>query len=224
MKWVTRDHVHMDRVAASWLIRRFIDRGEAEFSLFPSGRIPLPQGEIPFGVPGVELGIHDEAGSTFRKILTKHKLDDPALGMLADIIELHRSCSANSIMVTPMWQRWSTGGDRPRRDIAGHDVRCGRRHRRHPEEHSALRCALRILSGKAAGEAQAGNSNGSTSATLGSDPARASRLTVRRDAAGVKVIGSAAMNRLGHRPAAQCLRLDRQYLRHAMAWQRRGGL
>jgi hypothetical protein len=87
MKWVTRDHVHMDRVAASWLIRRFIDR-EAEFSFVPFGsEHPLPQGEIPFGVPGVELGIHDEAGSTFRKILTKHKLDDPALDMLADIIE-----------------------------------------------------------------------------------------------------------------------------------------
>jgi hypothetical protein len=86
MKWVTRDHVHMDRVAASWLIRRFIDR-EAEFSFVPFGSEHLPQGEIPFGVPGVELGIHDEAGSTFRKILTKHKLDDPALDMLADIIE-----------------------------------------------------------------------------------------------------------------------------------------
>ena len=87
MKWVTRDHVHMDRVATPWLIWRFIDR-EAEFSFVPFGsEHPLPQGKIPFGVPGVELGIHDEAGSTFRKILKKHKPKDPALDMLADIIE-----------------------------------------------------------------------------------------------------------------------------------------
>lgn len=87
MKWVTRDHVHMDRVAAPWLIRRFIDP-EAEFSFVPfAAERPLPEGEIPFGVPGVELGVHDDAGSTFRKILKKYKIDDPALDILADIIE-----------------------------------------------------------------------------------------------------------------------------------------
>ena len=87
MKWVTRDHVHMDRVAAAWLIRRFIDC-EAQFSFVPFGsEHPLPEGEITFGVPRAELGIHDEAGATFRKILKKHMLDDPALEMLADIIE-----------------------------------------------------------------------------------------------------------------------------------------
>jgi len=30
MKWVTRSHVHVDRVACPWLITRFID-SEAEF-------------------------------------------------------------------------------------------------------------------------------------------------------------------------------------------------
>ena len=30
MKWVTREHVHVDRVACPWLIKRFIDP-EAEF-------------------------------------------------------------------------------------------------------------------------------------------------------------------------------------------------
>ncbi|MEE4601537.1 MAG: chromate resistance protein ChrB domain-containing protein [Desulfobacteraceae bacterium] len=30
MKWITRSHVHVDRVACPWLITRFID-SDAEF-------------------------------------------------------------------------------------------------------------------------------------------------------------------------------------------------
>jgi hypothetical protein len=36
MKWVTRSHVHVDRVACPWLIKRFVD-SEAEFVLAGSG-------------------------------------------------------------------------------------------------------------------------------------------------------------------------------------------
>jgi hypothetical protein len=87
MKWVTKDHVHMDRVASPWLIRRFIDEA-AEFSFVPFGNEGTPPADaIPFGIPGVELGIHDENGSTFRKLMRKHGLADPALEMLAGIIE-----------------------------------------------------------------------------------------------------------------------------------------
>jgi len=87
MKWVTRDHVHMDRVASPWLIRRFIDP-EAEFAFVPFGKeARLPEGAIPFALPGVELGPHDAAGSTFRKILKKYRIEDQALEMLAEIIE-----------------------------------------------------------------------------------------------------------------------------------------
>jgi len=32
MKWITRSHVHVDRVACPWLITRFID-SDAEFLL-----------------------------------------------------------------------------------------------------------------------------------------------------------------------------------------------
>ena len=28
MKWVTRSHVHVDRVACPWLIKRFVDSEE----------------------------------------------------------------------------------------------------------------------------------------------------------------------------------------------------
>jgi hypothetical protein len=95
MKWITRDHVHMDRVASPWLIRRFID-GEAEFLFVPLAKalgasldpsIELPADAIPFALPGAEIGPHDAAGSTFRKLMNKYGLKDPALEMMARIVE-----------------------------------------------------------------------------------------------------------------------------------------
>lgn len=86
MKWVTRDHVHMDRVACPWLIRRFVDP-QAEFLFVPFGTATVPPaGAIPFALPGAELGPHDASGSTFRKILWKYAIKDRALERLADII------------------------------------------------------------------------------------------------------------------------------------------
>ena len=35
MQWVTRSHVHVDRVACPWLITRFIDN-QAEFLFVPA--------------------------------------------------------------------------------------------------------------------------------------------------------------------------------------------
>jgi hypothetical protein len=35
MKWITRSHVHVDRVACPWLITRFID-SQAEFIFVPA--------------------------------------------------------------------------------------------------------------------------------------------------------------------------------------------
>lgn len=86
MKWVTRNYVHLDRVACPWLIKRFIDP-EAEFVFVPWGREDeRPADAIPFAIPGVELGPHDARGTTFQKLLTKYKLDDPALERMAKVI------------------------------------------------------------------------------------------------------------------------------------------
>ena len=35
MIWVTRDYVHIDRVASSWLIKRFVDK-RAQFVFLPN--------------------------------------------------------------------------------------------------------------------------------------------------------------------------------------------
>jgi len=87
MKWVTRSHVHVDRVACPWLIQRFVD-SEAEFLFVPAGRIEATVKEeraIPFDAPGVELG-HHGGKCSFDAIVAKHGLKDPALLRLADIV------------------------------------------------------------------------------------------------------------------------------------------
>jgi hypothetical protein len=87
MKWVTRSHVHVDRVACPWLIARFVD-SEAEFLFIPKSQIDqvaLETGAIPFDAPGVELGHHDGRCS-FESIILEYELTDPALLRLAQIV------------------------------------------------------------------------------------------------------------------------------------------
>jgi hypothetical protein len=88
MKWVTRAHVKVDRVACPWLIRKFIDPG-AVFLLVPTEQVmevAAREGAIPFDIPGVELGHHGKECS-FDALVKKYELDrDPALVLLAKIV------------------------------------------------------------------------------------------------------------------------------------------
>ena len=87
MQWITRSHVHVDRVACPWLITRFVDN-EAEF-LFVSksqvDKVAAETGAIPFDAPGVELG-HKDGRCSFESILAKYELEDPALVRMAKIV------------------------------------------------------------------------------------------------------------------------------------------
>jgi hypothetical protein len=87
MKWITRSHVHVDRVACPWLIKRFVD-SQAEFIFIPKSQVDqaaLDLNAIPFDSPGVELG-HHENRCSFESILLKYELTDPALLRLARIV------------------------------------------------------------------------------------------------------------------------------------------
>lgn len=88
MKWITREHVKVDRVACPWLINKFVDRG-AEFYFVPPEKVLAEAerlGAIPFDVPNVELGHHGKECS-FDAIIKKYGLvDDPALALLARIV------------------------------------------------------------------------------------------------------------------------------------------
>ncbi len=88
MIWVTRSHVHVDRVACPWLITRFVDN-EAEFMFVPKGeieRVVKETGAIPFDVMGtVELD-HHEGRCSFESIMLKYELKEPGLVRLAKIV------------------------------------------------------------------------------------------------------------------------------------------
>lgn len=87
MKWVTREHVKVDRVACPWLIRKFVDR-DAQFLFVPPDtvlEVARREGAIPFDVPGVELG-HRQGKCSFEAIVAKYKIADVAVHALAQIV------------------------------------------------------------------------------------------------------------------------------------------
>ena len=101
MKWITRSHVHVDRVACPWLITRFIDN-EAEFLFVPKNqikRIVQETGAIPFDAPGVELG-HHEGRCSFESIILKYELKDAGLLRMATIV--HAADIAEEIDADPI--------------------------------------------------------------------------------------------------------------------------
>ena len=88
MKWITREHVKVDRVACPWLIRKFVDP-EAEFIFVAAEQVMSEAerlGATPFDVPGVELGHHGKECS-FEAILKKFEwMDNPALVLMGKIV------------------------------------------------------------------------------------------------------------------------------------------
>jgi len=87
VKWVTRENVHVDRVACPWLIKRFVDP-RAEFVFVPAEKIAEvveKEKAIPFDAPGVELG-HKGDRCSFDAVIEKYRLNDPALLDLALIV------------------------------------------------------------------------------------------------------------------------------------------
>lgn len=87
MKFVTRRHAKVDRIACPWLIKRFVD-SDAEFLFVDADDVRSTAqrtGAIPFDVPDVELGHHGDRCS-FDAILDKYAISDPALHRLAEIV------------------------------------------------------------------------------------------------------------------------------------------
>jgi AraC-like DNA-binding protein len=87
MRWITRERPKIDRIACPWLIKRFVDK-DAEVIYVPFEQVIKKAKElnaIPFDLPGVEY-THYGDQCTFDFILQKHKLNDPALKVLAVIV------------------------------------------------------------------------------------------------------------------------------------------
>ena len=82
--WVTRQGVHVDRIASAWLVRRFIDP-EASFRFVPSkGYVPQP-GEVRFDMFEAEF-THVGDRCTFEVLLERAELDDSALQAIGEIV------------------------------------------------------------------------------------------------------------------------------------------
>ena len=87
MKWITREHPKIDRIACPWLIKRFIDP-EAEIIYVSYAEVlekAAALNAIAFDFPGVEYS-HYEDQCTFDFFLKKHQLKDPALHRIAAIV------------------------------------------------------------------------------------------------------------------------------------------
>jgi len=82
-RWVTRQHLHIDRLACIWLIKRFVDR-RARFFFVAEGE--ETKGGVGFDMFGVDLTHHGE-DCTFETMLKRFGLgDDPGLCGIAEIV------------------------------------------------------------------------------------------------------------------------------------------
>lgn len=87
MKWITRSHVHVDRVACPWLISRFLD-SDAEFLFVPKSRVldvAKEEGAIAYDTPGADLH-HRGDLCTFDVLIEEYELTDAGLLRLAKIV------------------------------------------------------------------------------------------------------------------------------------------
>ncbi|QEC78987.1 chromate resistance protein ChrB domain-containing protein [Mucilaginibacter ginsenosidivorax] len=87
MKWITRQHPKIDRIACPWLIKRFIDP-DAEIIYVPVDQVisqAATLNAIPFDIPGVEYTHYDDQCS-FDYFIKKHQLKDIALDRIAAIV------------------------------------------------------------------------------------------------------------------------------------------
>jgi hypothetical protein len=85
MTWVTWEHIGVDRMGCIWLIHRWID-AKAKFLFVPAGMKPLPRNAELFDIPGTRFS-HHRGHCTFHSVLKEHKLKDPILARIANIID-----------------------------------------------------------------------------------------------------------------------------------------
>ena len=84
MLFVTRERLHVDRIATAWAIRRFVDPA-ATFMFVPRTKDVEAIAGTPFDIRGADLS-HQGERCTFEVLLQRHDLSDPALGQLGLIV------------------------------------------------------------------------------------------------------------------------------------------
>ena len=82
--WVTRQGVHVDRIASAWLIRRFID-ADGQFRFVPPDATEHAASEVRFDMFDGEY-THEGERCTFETLLARFGLSDPALRAVAEVV------------------------------------------------------------------------------------------------------------------------------------------
>ena len=82
--WVTRQDVHVDRIASAWLIKRFIDPAPKFKFVAARGYRPRPA-ELRFDMFQAEY-THVGADCTFQTLVRRFGLDDVALKAISEIV------------------------------------------------------------------------------------------------------------------------------------------
>lgn len=82
--WVTRKGVHVDRIACSWLIRRFIDK-DAVIRFVPGKGYEPKAGELRFDMFEGEI-THEGDRCSFEVLLTRIGINDAALLAISEIV------------------------------------------------------------------------------------------------------------------------------------------
>jgi len=143
MKWITREHVKVDRVACPWLIKKFVDR-DAEFIFVPADKVVDEAKRLNatlYDVKNVELGHHGKECS-FEAILKKYKLsDDPALLLLGKIVNGADTLTKTAEGPQPTWSRSPARRRRSKghRDASLSSVYFAGRQRRHVRRDASRR-------------------------------------------------------------------------------------
>lgn len=83
-QWVTRQGIHVDRIASAWLIRRFIDP-DAKLKFVEAKGYHPASGELRFDMFDAEF-THEGDLCTFEILILRTHLDDPGLKIIAEII------------------------------------------------------------------------------------------------------------------------------------------
>jgi hypothetical protein len=84
VRYVTRERIHVDRIATAWAIRRFLDP-HATFSFVPRTKDVRGVAETPFDVPGAELS-HRGPRCTFEVLLETRGLSERGLARMGLIV------------------------------------------------------------------------------------------------------------------------------------------
>jgi hypothetical protein len=82
--WVTRQDVHVDRIASAWLIRRFIDR-RPRFRFVDPKRYIHREGELRFDMFEAEY-THVGDACTFETLVAEFGITDSAVRQIAEVV------------------------------------------------------------------------------------------------------------------------------------------